>query len=332
MSALELSRKLIAEGANGVSTSARHVGAAWKTAKTFIDKDSARPLRLIRRRYTPRHAPIYVMRGVFSIGALFSFTFAMLPVYRLATAIRTTAHAPLALFYLRTLNRILNVRVHVIGKPEGDGPFMFASNHASWLDIPVLGSILPMDFMALADLRHYHGFGFMARQGRSQFVSGARNKALLSERAVLEELLRSGKNIAFFPEAMIGTGNALYEFRSSFMGMTTEQGKPIAAIPVSISYTYVHGMPMSRKTRAQFRWSGNCSVAATIWNAACLGPMDVVVEFHSPLADESNKERREIARYCQKNCARGLARGLHRWNPPWQRDDSGEHRIFNDNR
>lgn len=327
MNAPGLSRRLIAGSANSVSTSARHFGAAWNMARTLIEKDAPLRPRQIRRRYSPRHAPLYVMRGVFSIGALFSFTFAMMPVYHFATIIRARTHVPLALFYLRMLNRILNVRVHVVGKPQGSGPFMFASNHASWLDIPVLGSILPMGFMALADLRQYHGFGFMARQGRSQFVSGSQSKALVSERATFEAQLRAGKNMAFFPEAMIGTGNSLYDFRSSFMGMTTKQGDPIAAIPVSISYAYVHGMPMSRKTRAQFGWRGNCSVAATIWNAACLGPMDVVVEFHSPLADEAKKERKEIAQHCQQNCARGLARGLHRWIPPWQHEGSGMHRL-----
>ena len=328
MSAREFPRKLIAEGANGVSVGVRNMGAAWKVAKTFIDKEQqqrrhkipARHLRRLRR-HGPRRAPLHIARGVVSISALFSFTFAMLPVYCIATSLRAKSHASLALFYLRTLNRILNVRVHVIGKPRGAGPFFLAANHASWLDIPVLGSIFPMDFMALANLQDYHGFGFMARQGRSQFVSGVQGRGLVSERAVLEAHLRAGKNMTFFPEAMIGNGNSLYGFRSSFMGMTTEQGEPIAAIPVSIAYACAHGMPMSRKTRSSFSWRGNCPVSTTIWNAACLGAMDVVVEFHPPLADESGKTRKEIAHHCQRSCARGLAYGLHRWTPPWQRDD-----------
>ena len=332
MSAQWLPRKLIAEGANGIS-GARHVGTAWKVARTLIDKrprrrkraTPARDLRRIRRRHTHRHAPIYIARGVVSVGALFSFTFAMLPVYYIATTLRAQTHAPLALFYLRTLNRIFNVRVHVIGKPQGAGPFFLAANHASWLDIPVLGSILPVDFMALASLQNYHGFGFMARQGRSQFISGDRGRGLLSERSLFETRLRAGKNMAFFPETMIGNGNSLYKFHSSFMGMTTADGKPIAAIPVSIAYAYVNGIPMSRKTRSQFSWRGNCSVSATIWNAACLGAMDVVVEFHPPLADEGDRERNEIARHCQRSCARGLARGLHRWSPPWQQDAQPVH-------
>ena len=328
MSGPGLPRKLIAEGANGVSVGARSMGAAWKVARTLIDKPPrrregatpARDLRRIRRRHVRRPAPIYIARGVVSFSALFSFTFAMLPVYYIATSLRAQTHAPLALFYLRTLNRILNVRVHVIGKPQGAGPFFMAANHASWMDIPVLGSILPMDFMALTSLQNYHGFGFMARQGRSQFISGDKGRGLLSERSVFEERLRAGKNMAFFPETMIGNGNSLYKFRSSFMGMTTADGRPIAAIPVSIAYTHVHGIPMSRKTRSQFSWRGECSVTATIWNAACLGAMDVVVEFHPPMADESGKERKEIAQHCQHSCARGLAHGLHRWTPPWQQD------------
>ena len=332
MSVFESPRKLIAEGATGVSMGVRGFGAAWKSAKTFIDKQperrnnkrTAKRSKRIRRKYTQKHAPIHVARGVISVGVLFSFTFAMLPLYHIATSLRKTSHTPLALFYLRTLNRILNVRVHVVGKPEGKGPFFLASNHASWLDIPVLGSILPMDFMALGSLQQYHGFGFMARQGRSQFISGTQGRSLLSERGTFEAKLREGTSMAFFPESMIGTGNSLYAFRSSFMGMQDEHGAPIAVIPVSISYSYVSGMPMSRKTRACFGWRGNCSVAETIWNAACLGAMDVVVSFHSPMKDETGAERTEIARYCQHSCARGLAWGLHRWTPPWQQSQNNK--------
>ena len=332
MSALGFPRKLIAEGATGVSVGVRSFGAAWKSAKTFIDKRPerrndrrmAKRSKRIRRQYARKHSPVRVMRGVVSIGALFSFTFVMLPVYHIATSLRKTSHAPLALFYLRTLNRILNVRVHVVGKPEGRGPFFLASNHASWLDIPVLGSILPMEFMALGSLQQYHGFGFMARKGRSQFISGAQGRSLLSEREIFETKLRSGVNMAFFPESLIGTGNSLHTFRSSFMGMRDEHGASIASIPVSISYSYVHGMPMSRKTRASFGWRGNCSVAATIWNAACLGAMDVVVSFHPPLEDETCVDRPEIARHCQRSCARGLAWGLHRWTPPWQQSKNNK--------
>ena len=332
MSVFESPRKLIAEGATGVSTGVRGFGAAWKSAKTFIDKRperrndkrTAKLSRRIRRKYAQKHTPMHVARGLVSVGALFSFTFAMLPLYHIATSLRKTSHAPLALFYLRTLNRILNVRVHVVGKPEGGGPFFLASNHASWLDIPVLGSILPMDFMALGSLQQYRGFGFMARQGRSQFISGAQGRGLLSERGVFEAKLRRGTNMAFFPESMIGTGNSLYAFRSSFMGMQDEHGAPIAVTPVSISYSYVHGMPMSRKTRARFGWRGNCSVTEAIWNTACLGAMDVVVSFHPPMENEAGAERTEIASHCQRSCARGLAWGLHRWTPPWQQSQNNK--------
>ena len=302
-------------------------------------KESARPSvrgKLdqwrIRRRYRRRRPPIHIARGLVSMGALFSFTFAMLPVYYIATAVRAESHASLQLFYLRALTRILNVRVHVTGHlPAGalrakgkmrPGPFLFAANHASWLDIPVLGSIMPMQFMALASLNQYAGFGFMARRGRSHFVSGEQKRGLMSERAVFESQLRAGATMAFFPEARIGKGSSLYQFRSSFMGLTAEDGTPFAAIPVSISYAYVHGMPMHRRTRSRISWRGDSTVRAAIWNTACLGALDVVVEFHPPLPDERGKGRREIAQYCRGRCARGLERGLRRWQPPWLQQEN----------
>ena len=52
----------------------------------------------------------------------------------------------IATHYYRVLCRLLRMRVRVVGEPVHDRAVLFASNHVSWADILVIGSIAPVAF------------------------------------------------------------------------------------------------------------------------------------------------------------------------------------------
>ena len=52
----------------------------------------------------------------------------------------------------RLLCRLLRVEVRRLGAPSAEGPRLIVSNHVSWLDIPVLGAIEPMTFLAKKEI------------------------------------------------------------------------------------------------------------------------------------------------------------------------------------
>lgn len=63
------------------------------------------------------------------------------------------------------LCRIIGLRIRVIGervgtiggyraRQRGERPVIYVSNHTSWLDVPVLGTLLPSVFVAKGDIQH----------------------------------------------------------------------------------------------------------------------------------------------------------------------------------
>ena len=48
--------------------------------------------------------------------------------------------------------RLFGVRVIGRGRPPGDTPTLVLANHVSWLDIPVIGSLRPLSFVAKSEV------------------------------------------------------------------------------------------------------------------------------------------------------------------------------------
>src|SRR5690606_38578093 len=66
--------------------------------------------------------------------------------------------------------RLLGIRIHVRGAPSKKRPLLIASNHISWSDIMVLGSLDEVHFIAKAEVATWPIFGTLARLQRSVFV------------------------------------------------------------------------------------------------------------------------------------------------------------------
>ncbi len=72
---------------------------------------------------------------------------------------------PWARFCFRWACRCLGLRIHQHGSPSDD-TVLFVSNHISWSDIPVLGSLAPMRFLSKAEVGHWPVIGWLATTGR----------------------------------------------------------------------------------------------------------------------------------------------------------------------
>ena len=83
----------------------------------------------------------------------------------------------LPMSFHRMFLRLFGVRVIERGSPPGDVPTLVLSNHVSWLDIPVIGSLHPLSFIAKSEVATWPGVGFLATLQRSVFIDRQRRKA-----------------------------------------------------------------------------------------------------------------------------------------------------------
>lgn len=114
--------------------------------------------------------------------------------------------------------RILGIRIRVIGHSaggvrtardvrEGKRPVVFVANHCSWLDIAIIGSTLPVVFVAKGEVGKWPLIGTVSRLGRTIFVSRNRQETG-RELHDMAARLWDGDDIVLFPKARLRTARA----------------------------------------------------------------------------------------------------------------------------
>ncbi len=161
--------------------------------------------------------------------------------------------------YWHGVARILGLKLRVVGELAAARPALFISNHSSWVDIVALGAVLPGCFVAKGDVATWPVISWVARLGRTIFVSRARD-TVAKEQRELEGRLAAGDNIILFPEGTTSDGNRVLPFSSAFFTLAFCPARP-AVQPVTIVYDKLDGLPVRRADRAEIAWYGDMELA-----------------------------------------------------------------------
>lgn len=244
--------------------------------------------------------------------ALYSaLTFTLLPVQMLLLVFRSQMSSALPVFYHGLCARLLGFRVKVRGRPLAKGPVLYASNHASYFDIVILGSLLRASFIAKSEVKSWPGFGLLATLQRTVFVERRRGRSKVHANAIADRLA-GGDRLVLFPEGTSNDGNRTLPFKSS-MFAAAEARDPAGELkvqPVSITYTRLNGMPMGRGLRPFYAWYGDMDLVPHLLEALALGRVDVEVEFHEPVDPAAFANRKALAAHCEQVVSRGVSRAL----------------------
>jgi 1-acyl-sn-glycerol-3-phosphate acyltransferase len=224
-------------------------------------------------------------------------SFALVPLQMLALRLGWSAilHVLPAWFH-RALLRIFNVRVIERGTPPGRAATIVVSNHVSWLDIPVIGSLHPLSFIAKSEIEGWPVVGFMATLQRSVFIDRQRRKATAEVNDALAHRLVKGEVIVLFAEGTTSDGNRLLPFRSSLVGaaqtaLMHDSVERVLMQPLAITYTHRHGLPVTRRDRPFIAWYGDMDLASHLKMFIQGIPLDVVVTWGEPMLFNGNRKQ-----------------------------------------
>ncbi|MDP7641888.1 MAG: lysophospholipid acyltransferase family protein, partial [Alphaproteobacteria bacterium] len=165
------------------------------------------------------------------------WTAALLPVQMFLVRFNMPLSKRLPMIWHRGVCRILAFRVEQHGEISRTRPTLFVCNHTSYLDISVLGAVLPASFVAKAEVRGWPLFGLLARLQRTVFVE-RRASRTAEHRDEMVRRLEKSDNLILFPEGTSNDGNRVLPFKSAFFGAAEKaiNGEPLTVQPVSISY------------------------------------------------------------------------------------------------
>lgn len=136
------------------------------------------------------------------------------------------------------LCRILGLKIRIVGQPSAP-PVMIAANHVSWLDIPVLGGVLPVHFLSKSEVRRWPLIGWLATMAGTIYIERGAHGARLVTGAMINKL-HSGRSVVFFPEGTTTNGDTVRRFLPRLFAAAVEAEAVVQ--PVAIRYLH-HGGP-----------------------------------------------------------------------------------------
>ncbi len=114
------------------------------------------------------------------------------------------------------------------------GPCLIVSNHLSWIDILVIGSLMNVRFLSKAEVASWPIVGKLAKGAGTLFVHrGDRHSAEIALQDI-ETALKQGDQVVVFPEGTSTRGPMPIKFRSRLIEAARRAGVPI--IPMALSY------------------------------------------------------------------------------------------------
>tara|TARA_B100001029_G_C15036005_1_gene440185 strand:- start:890 stop:1642 length:753 start_codon:yes stop_codon:yes gene_type:complete len=199
--------------------------------------------------------------------------------------------------------KVIGIKVKLIGEYSRLRPLVLIGNHTSYLDIIILGSIMPICFIAKYEIRGWFLFGFLAKMQNTIFINRKNQKTLESIKNINKHL-KNESAVVLFPEGTTNTGKKLLDFKSSLFNMF-ENNSILRLQNFSLCYTHVNDMPIDDRTRPQVSWYGDMNMISHLTNLLKLSCINVTVVFHKSLPIVG-MNRKQISSYSHKQVKEGI--------------------------
>lgn len=244
--------------------------------------------------------PAAWLRLGLAIAIILPVTILLAPLQLLAIRFAPGLSRWIPLFWHRMVLWLVGVRVHVHGRIAADHPLMLVSNHVSWADILVLGSVAPLCFIAKDEVKSWPGINWLARLQRTVFVNRERKREAGIQADTIASRLLEGDVMVLFAEGTTGNGDRLLPFKSALFGAPqsalAQSGLDSVRIqPVAIAYNTLHGMPLGRYHQTLAAWPGDIELVPHLRGFLLQGAFDVDVAFGEALVFTGETKRKEIA-------------------------------------
>jgi 1-acyl-sn-glycerol-3-phosphate acyltransferase len=236
---------------------------------------------------------------------IFLWTVMAMPVQAVLLSLPGQGKQKFAQIYWRGVGFLLGVKVSIRGELAAHQPCLFVSNHSSWLDIVVLGAVLPGCFVAKSAIAQWPFISWVAKLGRTVFVSRSRG-SVGRERDELNQRLNRGDNIILFPEGTTSDGARVLPFSSAFLMLADAAAKPWVQ-PVTLVYDGLDGLPVQYRNRAEIAWYGDMDMASHYNKIGRRKSVHATMILDEPMPPGMFPNRKELSAALQARLAHNAA-------------------------
>jgi lyso-ornithine lipid O-acyltransferase len=251
-----------------------------------------------------------IFRTLFFIFVLFPLLLILVPIQFVITRLGMFWNVPTMLFH-KVACVFLGIRVRTIGEPLHNRPTLLLSNHISWTDIIAIGSVADVTFVAKTGVRNTFFVGFMSSLQRTLYVDYHSRKDAKRTSEEMAKRLSSNSAVLLFAEGHRDLGTHVQPFRSALVGAAQaamEEGgaKDVAIQPVTIAYTHLQGLPVSRNERSGISGMNARGFRAVVANLLTSGMKDVTIAFGAPIPLGPDTDRKVVTKLAENQVRRML--------------------------
>ena len=244
-----------------------------------------------------------IFRTLFFIFIFIPFMIIGIPVQFVITRLGGFWSVPTMLFH-KCGCVFTGLRVHVLGEPQQGKPTLLLSNHIAWTDIVAIGSVADVTFVAKTGVRDTFFVGFMSSLQRTLFVDYDRRSDTTRVSDEMGQRLAKNGAVLLFAEGHRGLGDRVEPFRSALVGacqMAMADGgvQDVSIQPVTIAYTHIQGLPVSRTDRPAISGRNARGLKAIL--ASILGSpiKDVTIAFSPPIPLSEGMDRKVVTKLAE---------------------------------
>jgi lyso-ornithine lipid O-acyltransferase len=206
--------------------------------------------------------------------------------------------------YWKMCCAVFGVKIRVEGNIAKGEHLIYAGNHISYMDIPVMGSLLNASFIAKKEIEGWPVFGWLGTLGQTVYISRAPLDAP-KEAQALNDRLSKPLPIIMFPEGTSTNGRTVIPFKSSLFQIFLNKNLRIQ--PFTISLVEIDGRkPETDDLRDLYAWHGDMTLVPHLWAFAKTKGAVIKVVFQDIVSTRSYDDRKKLSNDCYEGVVRGL--------------------------
>jgi 1-acyl-sn-glycerol-3-phosphate acyltransferase len=193
-------------------------------------------------------------------------------------------------FWLGILARIFGVKIKTYGTalPEKT---LFVANHISWLDILILGDLLPIHFLSKHEVKTIPVIGWLATRAGTLYIKRGNKDSASESSSEITTVLKQQHNSLIFAEGTTTDGH-IKKFHSRMMQSAIDAQAMVQ--PVAIFYPARNPKTKKREINPVALFLGDTTIGESFDLIARAPCINVEVHFLKPI-DSSNITRNEVA-------------------------------------
>ena len=236
------------------------------------------------------------------LHVLISAPLAVLVLNPLAARIKvgnTTLEKFMIRWWSGALVRRFGFRIRRFGEPL-PGAVLYVANHISWLDIGLVHSQRPVNFVAKSEIAGWPFVGWLSARAGTIFHRRGNTDSLAAVMARVVDRLRAGEAVGVFPEGGSGHGDKVGTFHARIFQTALDANVPVQ--PVALRYG------RNGRQDPSVPFGRNEGFFPNVLRVLGNPPMDAEVHFLEPVAATPDARRR-MAEESRRRIVRELGYG-----------------------